>query len=55
MDRRTSFSRLVALTLTPLILAAFKPALAQRPSLPGYRPLPGRPAGRCSPGVSTGG
>ncbi len=55
MDRRTSFSRLVALTLTPLILAAFKPALAQRPSLPGYRPLPGRPGRPLQPGRFYGG
>jgi hypothetical protein len=55
MDRRTSFWRLVTLTLTPLVLTASKLALAQRPSLPSYRPLPGRPGRPLQPGRFYGG
>lgn len=55
MDRRTSLSHLVALTLTPLILAASELALAQRPAGPGYRPLPGRPGRPLQPGRFYGG
>ncbi len=55
MDRRTSFLRLVTLTLTPLILTASKRALAQRPSRPSYRPLPGRPGRPLQPGRFSGG
>jgi hypothetical protein len=56
MNRRTSFWRLVKLTLTPLILAAsVGGALAQRPSTPSYRPLPGRPGRPLRPGHFYGG
>jgi hypothetical protein len=44
MDRRESLSRLVRLAAMPLVVAApLGGALAQRPSQPIYRPLPGRP------------
>ena len=56
MKRRTAFSRLAHLTLTPLILAAsMGGTLAQRTSTPSYRPLPGRPGRPLPPGGFYGG
>lgn len=56
MNRRKSLSRLVKLTLTPLILAAsMGDALTQRTSTPSYRPLPGRPGRPLRPGHFYGG
>ncbi len=56
MKRRTAFSRLAHLTLTPLILAAsMGRTLAQRTSTPSYRPLPGRPGRPLRPGGFYGG
>jgi hypothetical protein len=56
VERRTAFSRLVKLALTPLTLAAsMGGALAQRTSTPSYRPLPGRPGRSLRPGGFYGG
>jgi hypothetical protein len=53
MNRRRSLPRLAAMALLPLALAT--PSLAQRPTQPIYRPLPGRPGRPVYPGRFYGG